>query len=54
MLHLLRIVQTLGFEVFHRAAILVRPHGRTRLRLMNNATTGLAFTRIAEGVARGA
>ena len=54
MLHLLRTVQTLRFEVFHRAAILVRPDGRLRLRLMNNAATRRAFTRIAKGLARAA
>ena len=51
-LHLLRTVQTLRFEVFHRAAILVRPHGRLRLRLMNNAATRRTFTRIEKGLAR--
>ena len=53
-LHLLQTVQTLRFEVFHRAAILVRPDGRTRLRLMNNAATRRTFTRIAKGLARAA
>jgi len=53
-LHLLKTVQTLRFEVFHRAAILVRPDGRMRLRLMNNAVTRRTFTRIAKGLARAA
>ena len=53
-LHLLQTVQTLRFEVFHRAAILVRPDGRMRLRLMNNAATRRTFTRIAKGLARAA
>ncbi len=53
-LHLLKTVQTLRFEVFHRAAILVRPDGRMRLRLMNNAATRRTFTRIAKGLARAA
>jgi Transposase DDE domain group 1 len=53
-LHLLQTVQTLRFEVFHRAAILVRPDGRLRLRLMNNAPTRRTFTRIAKGLARAA
>jgi hypothetical protein len=53
-LHLLRTVQTLRFEVFHRAAILVRPDGRLRVRLMNNAATRRTFTRIAKGLARAA
>ena len=53
-LHLLRTVQTLRFEVFHRAAILVRPDGRMRVRLMNNAATRRVFTRIAKGLARAA
>jgi len=54
MLHLLQTVQTLRFEVFHRAAILVRPDGRMRLRLMNNAATRRTFTPIAKGLARAA
>jgi len=53
-LHLLRTVQTLRFEVFHRAAILVRPDGRMRMRLMNNTATRRVFTRIAKGLARAA
>jgi hypothetical protein len=53
-LHRLRTVQTLRFEVFHRAAILVRPDGRMRLRLMNNAATRRTFMRIAKGLARAA
>ena len=53
-LHLLQTVQTLRFEVFHRAAILVRPGGRWRLRLMNNAATRHRFTRITKGLAAAA
>jgi len=53
-LHLLKTVQTLRFEVFHRAAILVRPDGRLRLRLMNNAATRRTFARIAKRLARAA
>jgi hypothetical protein len=51
-LHFLQTVQTLRFEVFHRAAVLVRPDGRLRLRLMNNAATRRTFTRIEKGLAR--
>ncbi len=53
-LHLLRSVQTLRFEIFHRAAILVRPNGVTRLRLTNNAATRQRFTRIEKELARAA
>lgn len=51
-LHLLRTVQTLRFEIFHRAAILVRPGGMTQLRLTNNAATRHRFTRIEKALAR--
>ncbi|MGH9347009.1 MAG: IS1380 family transposase [Vicinamibacterales bacterium] len=53
-LHLLQTVQTLRFEVFHRAAILVRPSGITRLRLANNAAARQRFTRIEKALARAA
>ena len=53
-LHLLRTVQTLRFEVFHRAAILVRPNGITRLRLTDNASTRQRFTRIERALAKAA
>jgi hypothetical protein len=53
-LHLLQTVQTLRFEVFHRAAILLRPNGVTQLRLANNAATRQRFTRIEKAVARAA
>ncbi|MBI1873912.1 MAG: IS1380 family transposase [Acidobacteria bacterium] len=53
-LHLLHTVQTLRFEVFHRAALLVRPDGITQLRLTNNAATRHTFTRIANALARAA
>jgi len=50
-LHLLRTVQTLRFEIFHRAAILVRPGGITQLRLTNNNATRDRFTRIEKALA---
>ena len=50
-LHLLHTVQTLRFEVFHRAAMLVRPGGSPRLRLTNNAATRRTFTRIEHALA---
>lgn len=53
-LHLLRTVQTLRFEIFHRAAILVRPRGITQLRLTDNAATRQRFTRIEKALARAA
>ena len=53
-LHLLHTVQTLRFELFHRAAILVRPGGLTCLRLTDNAATRRRFTDIAKALARAA
>jgi hypothetical protein len=42
----LSTVQTLRFTLFHRAAALVRPAGRTVLRLTSNPATERLFTRI--------
>jgi len=53
-LHLLQTVQTLRFEVFHRAAILLRPDGIVQLRLTDNAATRQRFRRIEKGLARAA
>jgi Transposase DDE domain group 1 len=53
-LHLLQTVQTLRFEVFHRAAMLVRPGGILRLRLANNAATRQRFTRLEKALVRAA
>lgn len=53
-LHLLQTIQTLRFEVFHRAAILVRPGGMTQVRLANNAPTRQRFMRIEKALARAA
>ena len=41
---LLQSVQTLRFELFHRAALLVRPGGKTRLRMTDNLPTRQTFT----------
>ena len=49
---LLHSVQTLRFELFHRAALLVRPGGTTRLRMTDNPATRQTFTRIANALAR--
>ena len=51
---ILQSVQTLRFTLFHRAAILVRPHGSAILRLTDNAETKKAFTRIENALARAA
>lgn len=53
-LHLLQTVQTLRFEVFHRAAMLRRPGGIAQLRLADNAATRQQFRRIEIGLARAA
>lgn len=42
----LSTVQTLRFTLFHRAALLLRPGGRSILRLAKNAATEQLFTRI--------
>ena len=51
---LLQSVQTLRFELFHRAALLVRPGGAARLRLTDNPATRQRFMRIANVLARAA
>jgi hypothetical protein len=43
-------VQTLRFTLFHRAAALVRPAGRTVLRMADNPATGRLFTRIEQAL----
>jgi len=53
-LHRLQTVQTLRFEVFHRAAMLVRPGGIAQLRLADNAATRQRFRRIERALARAA
>ena len=50
----LQTVQTLRFELFHRAALLVRPGGTMRLRLRDNPATRQTFMRIANALARSA
>ena len=50
-LHALQTVQTLRFVLFHRAAQLVRPGGRMRLRLRDNAATRQSFLRIRDALA---
>ena len=52
-LHVLKSIQTLRFELFHRAGRLVHPDGVTILRLARNEPTRRLFLRIAahlEGV----
>ena len=51
---LLQSVQMLRFELFHRAALLVRPGGAARLRLTDNPATRQRFMRIANVLARAA
>ena len=53
-LHLLQTVQTLRFELFHRAALLVRPDGVARLRLADNTATRQRLNRIEKALARAA
>ena len=46
----LKNVQTLRFEVFNRAGRLVRPNGRTILRLGKNGFARSTFLRLAQGL----
>ena len=46
----LSTVQTLRFTLFHRAALLVRPRGRSVLRLANNPATQRLCARIEEAL----
>jgi hypothetical protein len=50
-LPLLHSVHTLHFTLFHRAALLLRPQGVTRLRSTENPQTRRAFTRIENPLA---
>ena len=53
-LHVLQTIQSLRFTVFNRAALLVRPQGALRLRLMDNRDTRRTYERIAAALARAA
>jgi hypothetical protein len=53
-LHTLHRIQTLRFVLFHRAGLLVKPHGTMRLRLMENPATRALYTRIGDALARAA
>lgn len=46
----LSTIQTLRFTLFHRAAALVCPGGRTVLRLTTNPATQRLFTRIEQAL----
>ena len=46
-LHVLQNIQTLRFVLLNRAAVLVRPNGVMRMRLMNNVETQRTYQRIA-------
>lgn len=50
----LSTVQTLRFTLFHRAALLVRPAGKSILRLAKNPATENLFTRIERELPRAA
>ena len=53
-LHVLQTIQSLRFTFFHRAGLLVRPHGAWRLRLRDNADTRRTYERVAQALARAA
>ena len=53
-LFLLKRVRILRFELFNRAGNLVRPHGRTILRLSRNKMAKEVFTRIASTLEKAA
>lgn len=47
-------IQSLRFTFFSRAALLVRPQGVLRLRLMDNTATRTIYERITTALARAA
>ncbi len=49
-LPLLQTVQTLRFTLFHRAPALIRPGGKSVLRLGRNPTTQRLFARIEQSL----
>jgi hypothetical protein len=49
-LPVLQTIQTLRFTIFHRAAALVRPGGRSLLRLASNPATQRLCTRIEQAL----
>ena len=49
-LYELKSVQTLRFEVFHRAGRIVRPNGATVLRLATNGAQRTTFSRLADAL----
>ena len=49
----LQSVQTLRFDLFHRAALLVRPGRKMRIRMTDNLATRQTFTRMASALASG-
>jgi len=53
-LPVLQTIQTLRFKLFHRAATLVRPGGKSLLRFASNAATQLLFARMEAALARAA
>lgn len=50
----LQTIQSLRFTFFSRAALLVRPQGALRLRLMDNPATRTLYERVATALARAA
>jgi hypothetical protein len=50
----LQTIQSLRFTFFSRAALLVRPQGAARLRLMDNTATRRLYERVATALARAA
>jgi hypothetical protein len=53
-LPVLQTIQSLRFAFFNRAALLVRPQGALRLRLMDNLATRRSYERVARALARAA
>jgi hypothetical protein len=50
-LHALQSIQTLRFVFLNRAAVLVRPKGALRLRIMNNVETQRIYQRFSSALA---
>ena len=51
---ILKNARTLRFEIFNRAGRLVRPNGRTVLRLLKNSSVKKRFTQITQNLSKAA
>ena len=49
---ILKNARTLRFEIFNRAGRLIRPNGRTVLRLLKNSSARKRFTQITQNLSK--